>query len=213
MAADATPGAKGNPRFLGSGAPDTAVDLNLVSDFAASVAGETWPTYSTLPVTDNWEGRTMWVADVKAQFVWDGTTWVPTSPHFAYYQGTVSPASGANGDIPSTQSYSTPGLLSIGTNAIIIAVAGWYHVEGSVGWANNNNGARLLELTLADAPLTYRLASRATANSSNAQTISGRRYFAASSTLRLRVTQDSGVTLAATGALSVEFVAAGSAPA
>lgn len=35
MAADGTAGTKGNPQFLGTGAPATAVDLNLISTWAA----------------------------------------------------------------------------------------------------------------------------------------------------------------------------------
>lgn len=36
MAADGIPGVKGNPQFLGAGAPATAVDLNLISTWSAN---------------------------------------------------------------------------------------------------------------------------------------------------------------------------------
>lgn len=75
MAADATPGTKGNPRFLGSGAPATAVDFNLVSDWAADNIDVAVANEAALPATGNWVGRRRYVTDIGADAVHDGTGW------------------------------------------------------------------------------------------------------------------------------------------
>jgi len=95
MAADGTPGAKGNPRFLGAGAPSTATDLNLISDWAASVAGETRASAASLPATGNWVGREIMAEDTGALYLctalpntWQ-RIWSPGTP-FAEATGTIS---------------------------------------------------------------------------------------------------------------------------
>jgi hypothetical protein len=59
MAADGTPGTKNQPQFLETGAPDLAVDSNLISNYAAKVGNRRTGTTAQMNATtgaDKWEG-------------------------------------------------------------------------------------------------------------------------------------------------------------
>lgn len=75
MAADGTPGTKGNPRFLGSGAPATATDLNLISDWAASNAGPSVANALSLPSVGNWDGRIIHTLAEKSLYIFEAGGW------------------------------------------------------------------------------------------------------------------------------------------
>jgi hypothetical protein len=80
MAADGTPGTKNQPQFLGSGAPATAVDLNLISDYAAKVGNRRTGTITergAAAAADVWEGLAWQDTDgVKAEWIYQGGSFV-----------------------------------------------------------------------------------------------------------------------------------------
>lgn len=76
MAADGTPGAKGNPQFLGTGAPATAADMNLVSTWAADNIDRSVATVAALPSTGNFYGRAFRVVADNSYWAWLGAGWV-----------------------------------------------------------------------------------------------------------------------------------------
>ena len=95
MAADGLPGPKGNPQFLGTGAPATAVDLNLISLWAASVAGPSVATVAALPNTGNWPGRIIHVANINSLYLFNTTWSLFTGSRRGFFAGSTD----INGDI------------------------------------------------------------------------------------------------------------------
>lgn len=80
MAADDTPGPRKNPRFLGSGAPATAADLNIVSDHAALVGnrkvGTTAERTAATVAGEVWEGLRWKDTDLDLELEYDGAGWI-----------------------------------------------------------------------------------------------------------------------------------------
>lgn len=100
MAADDTPGPKKQPRFKGTGAPATAADLVIVSDFAALVGNrKVGTTTERNTATSNGE-------------VWEGLRWKDTTlgVEFEYISGGWVRIAWASGNVvcPGTGSGASP---------------------------------------------------------------------------------------------------------
>jgi hypothetical protein len=93
MAADGTPGTKNQPQFLGGGAPATAVDYNLVSDYAAKVGNRrvgTTTERTTAAAADVWEGLEWHDTTLSTIFVYVSGSWVPKASLWATFTPTVT---------------------------------------------------------------------------------------------------------------------------
>lgn len=154
-----------------------------------------------------------WQIDTGVEYQYTAAGWygAPGSS-FAYLQGSVTPGSGSAADIPSTNTKAVANNVTVGTNALIVAVDGWYQIDATISWASNNVGARVTEITLNGAAMTYPLGSRKTANGNTRHALSGKRYLVSGDVLRCNVLQDSGGALTATGTLSATFVGAAAGP-
>ncbi|MEP6477856.1 MAG: hypothetical protein ABJB03_00565 [Rhodoglobus sp.] len=74
MAADGVPGAKGNPQFLGGGPPATAVDENLISQWAAdNIDRRVANTTARDAIAFKYEGMIVQTQDTN-------TIWLCTNP-------------------------------------------------------------------------------------------------------------------------------------
>lgn len=79
MAADDTPGAKGNPRFRGTGAPATATDLNILSEHAALVGNQKVGTTAERDAATLagavWVGLEWYDTTLEISLRWNGAAW------------------------------------------------------------------------------------------------------------------------------------------
>lgn len=78
MAADAPAGPKNQPRFLGTGAPSTAADENIISDYAAKVGSrmvDTSTARAGLAAADKWEGLLFYETDTGITYKMTGGAW------------------------------------------------------------------------------------------------------------------------------------------
>jgi hypothetical protein len=79
MAADDIPGSKNQPRFLATGAPETAVDLNTIGDYAAKVGNRkvgTTAERNAATGKDVWEGLLWGDTSEGREYRRTGGSWV-----------------------------------------------------------------------------------------------------------------------------------------
>ncbi|QPE05318.1 hypothetical protein IT882_04415 [Microbacterium schleiferi] len=77
MAADGTAGARLQPQFLGSGAPATAEDLNIISDHVAKMGNIMVLSTADREAfeSDGWEGLYCHDTDENLLYMHDGSAW------------------------------------------------------------------------------------------------------------------------------------------
>ena len=78
MAADGTPGARLQPQFLGTGAPATAEDLNILGDHIAEMGNSMALSTADREAfeSDGWEGLFCYDTDEDVLYRHDGSAWV-----------------------------------------------------------------------------------------------------------------------------------------
>ncbi len=91
MAADGPPGTRGNPTFLGAGAPSTAVDLGIVSAWAAD---NLLPVFATTSAADadpyKWLGKKCLVTADGIVYRYNGAAWKPWESDWIAYTPTYT---------------------------------------------------------------------------------------------------------------------------
>lgn len=150
MAADDTPGARDNPRFLGTGAPSTATDLNLISAYAALMGNRMVGTTAARVAfaTKAWEGLRWRDSDAAndAEYEWTGSAWrldkvpligyIPTLTGITLGNGTLKADYSVEGGVAHVSGYiiagSTTAITGVPTMTLPLTQSAKYSVSGMI---------------------------------------------------------------------------------
>lgn len=123
MAADGTPGARLQPQFLGTGAPATAEDLNILGNHIAKMGNIMALSTADREAfeADGWEGLFCYDTDESTLYLHDGSAWVVHWHDWKSYTPTTTNVSG--GTI--TGKYTRLGKLVFGSVRHVLAGANY----------------------------------------------------------------------------------------